>query len=97
MKFIVRTYDRTEMLSIREQYMDSHLKYLADNESEILVAGSLREQLNSSPVGALWIIESESRERAVELIESDPFYSNGLREKYELLHWSKAFEHLASV
>ena len=97
MKFVIRTYDYTDRISVRSQYMQSHLEYLADNAREILVAGSLREKMDSSPIGALWIIESESKKKAIELVESDPFFVNGLRSKYEILHCSKAFDHLASV
>ncbi|MEE4240262.1 MAG: YciI family protein [Desulfopila sp.] len=97
MKFVVRTYDNKERIDIRSKYMQSHLEYLADNAREILVAGSLREKIDSNPIGALWIIESESKKRAIELIESDPFFIHGLRSKYEILHWSKAFDRPASV
>ena len=97
MKFIVRTYDNKDQLNVRKIYMKDHLEYLAENAGEIMVAGSLRENVDSSPIGALWIIESESKKRAVELVESDPFFVHGLRAKYEILHWSKAFDHPASV
>ena len=97
MKFVIRTYDNTDQLNVRSQYMQNHLQYLEENAGEILVAGSLREDVDSSPIGALWIIESDSRKRAIELVESDPFFVNGLRLKYEILHWSKAFDHLVGV
>jgi uncharacterized protein len=82
---------------VRDQYMQSHLRYLADNAEEILVAGSLRENPDSNPIGALWIIESESKERVMDLVEDDPFFINGLRKDYEIFHWSKAFEHMVRV
>jgi hypothetical protein len=77
--------------------MQAHLDYLAENEQDILVAGSLRESPSKDPIGALWIIEAESEGRAKQLVEGDPFFSKGLRKKYELLYWSKAFSHLATV
>ncbi len=97
MKFVIRTYDNKDRINVRSQQMQSHLKYLADHASEILVAGSLRENVDSNPIGALWIIESEAKERAMELVENDPFFVHGLRANYEILHWSKAFDHLTSV
>ena len=97
MKFIIRTHDDLNKIGVRREYMEDHLQYLSENEKEILVAGSLRERMDKNPVGALWIVECDSKKRATELVESDPFFRNGLREKYELLHWSKAFEHSASV
>lgn len=97
MRFVVRTVDDPSKIELRTKHMDEHLRYLAENEREILVAGSLRPSLDDQPVGALWIIDAETDDRARKLVEADPFYTNGLRQKYELLHWSKAFSHLASV
>ena len=97
MRFVVRTFDDLSKIALRSKHMGEHLQYLAENEGEILVAGSLRENVGGQPVGALWILEVETLDRARQLVEADPFYINGLREKYELLYWSKAFDHLASV
>ena len=41
-------------------------------------------------VGGLWVLEVPSRERAVELIEADPYYEPAYR-SYTLLTWGKAF------
>lgn len=97
MRFIVRTFDNPSKLALRAEHMEAHLRYLADNEGEILVAGSLRENQDSSPIGALWIVEAGTADRARQLVESDPFFVNGLRQRYEVLHWSKAFPHSANV
>ena len=97
MRFVIRLYDNTDKIMVRSRYMQSHLEYLADNAEEIVVAGSLRENPDSNPIGALWIIESETKTRAVELVESDPFFVNGLRENYEIFHWAKAFGHMVHV
>ncbi|WP_394171671.1 YciI family protein [Saccharospirillum alexandrii] len=97
MRFIVRTFDDPTRIEVRAEHMQLHLNYLAENEQEILVAGSLRESTSDGPIGALWIIEAESEGRARELVEGDPFFRKGLRQKYELLYWSKAFSHTATV
>lgn len=97
MKLVARIVDDPAKLALRVRYMDAHLAYLAVNEAEILVAGSLREGPDDVPIGALWILETDSLERARELIESDPFFQQGLRASYEVLYWSKAFPHPVSV
>lgn len=40
-------------------------------------------------VGGMWIFEVESRERAVTLIENDPYFESAYR-TYRLLVWGKA-------
>lgn len=91
MRLVMRTHDNPARLALRQELMDAHLSYLADHHAEILVAGSLREDTDGDPIGALWVLEVESVTRAQALVEGDPFYLGGLRTGYELLHWSKAF------
>ena len=58
---------------------------------QVRIAGSLREDPVLPPVGALWIVEAANREAVQALIATDPFALAGLRERVEILHWSKAF------
>jgi hypothetical protein len=58
----------------------------------VLVAGSLRVEPEEVPKGGLWIVEAASKSAVLELMRSDPFYTCGLRERVEVLHWSKALE-----
>ena len=46
---------------------------------------------DSSPTGAFWVVEAESKVDVEKLFLADPFWTNGLRESVEILHWSKAF------
>ena len=71
--------------------MESHIAWLAERRQSILVAGSLREEPDSNPVGAVWVVEADSKADAEELFRTDPFWANGMREGFEILHWSKAF------
>jgi uncharacterized protein YciI len=91
MLFIVRFHDREEALALRHEHLQAHLDWLAANESVVRIAGSLREDPVLPPVGALWIVEATSREAVQALIATDPFSVAGLRERVEILHWSKAF------
>jgi len=47
-------------------------------------------------VGGMWIFEVESKERAVALIENDPYFVPTCR-TYRLLVWGKALPELAVV
>lgn len=91
MLFVVRFTDDPNRLSIRQQFMSDHLKWLEAHSDVVLVAGSLRKQLAENPVGACWVVESESKEQVEVLLKTDPFWLQGLRESFEVFHWMKAF------
>lgn len=90
MLFAVRFTDKPDRLAVRKQYLQAHIDWLYEVKDMVLVGGSLRHQPQDSPVGGLWVVEATSKEDIERLIESDPFWIHGLRERYEILHWSKA-------
>ena len=91
MLFAVRFFDKPDQTKIRNHFLQKHIDWLDQNKDCVLVGGSLRNTQEEPPVGGLWIVEAESKNAIEVLIESDPFWVNGLRERYEILHWSKAF------
>jgi uncharacterized protein YciI len=90
MRWIAFFTDTPSMLDIRKERQDLHLDYLRRNASEIRIAGGCWEAPGGDFVGGLWVLEVDSRERAVELIENDPYYVANHR-AYQLLVWGKAF------
>jgi uncharacterized protein len=84
MRFVVIFEEGTEMVPVREAHEPAHLVYLEQHREEIRMAGGLRNQHGGPYVGGLWVFEVTSRERAVELIEQDPYGST------RLLAWGKA-------
>lgn len=91
MLFVIRFTDKPDGLNIRRHHLEAHLSWLDQRRESVLAAGSLRHEQDSTPIGALWVVEADSRAEAAELFTTDPFYTNGLRERVEILHWSKAF------
>ncbi|WP_412473088.1 YciI family protein [Burkholderia stabilis] len=91
MLFIVRFTDKPESLPLRQELLPSHLQWLQQHQTAILVAGSLRTEPSTAPVGACWVVEAQSKSEVVALFQADPFWVGGLRAGYEILHWSKAF------
>lgn len=89
MRFVVIFEEGAEMVAVREAHEPAHLTYLERYREEIRMAGGLRNQHGGPYVGGLWVFEVVSRERAVELIEQDPYYRANPR-KYRLLAWGKA-------
>ena len=92
MLFVVRFTDKPDSLAIRRKFLPAHIEWLDLHRDTILVAGSLRTEPGAVPVGGLWIVEAESKEAVETLLREDPFWTQGLRQGYEILHWSKASE-----
>ncbi len=86
--------DAPGMLQVRQERADAHFDYLKRHQDKIRIGGGLREIPGGSFVGALWVLETESREEAVRLIVEDPCFQTGFR-RYRLLVWGKAFEDVA--
>jgi len=88
MRMIAIFEDTPAMVSVRRRLEPEHLAYLRANLAEIRLGGGLRESDGPTFVGGLWVLEVQSRERAVQLIESDPFFVAEPR-PYRLLLWGK--------
>lgn len=91
MLFIVRFTDKPECLSTRKQFLPAHLQWLDQHQQTVLVAGSLRPETDAVPVGGLWVVEAQSKTEVESLFLTDPFWVQGLRQSFEVLHLSKAF------
>lgn len=92
MLFAIRFSDKPGMADLRAALLTQHIAWLEQHQAVILVGGSLRENPKHPPVGGLWIAEAKSKSSLMQLIETDPFWCEGLRSSVEILHWSKAFE-----
>ena len=92
MLFAVIFTDQPGKAHVRVKNLRAHIAWLELNKDIIPIGGSLREELGDMPKGGLWIAEAESKTQLEELLKTDPFYIGGLRQRYEILHWSKANE-----
>jgi uncharacterized protein YciI len=91
MLFAVRFYDKPEQRDVRKRLLNAHIAWLRANSDMILVGGSLRSDPESDATGALWIAQCDSQRIIEELLRTDPFWIHGLRERYEIHSWHKAF------
>lgn len=73
------------------RYREPHIQWLDEHKDAVRVAGSLRETVDATPVGGLWIVEAPSKEAVLALLATDPYFTCGLRQSHEVLHWRKAF------
>ena len=91
MLFILRFTNNPDRLGLLGQYYPSHVEWLKERGSVILVPGAIRSEPDAPPVGGLWIVRADSKSEVEALFRTDPFWLQGLRQSYEILYWSKAF------
>lgn len=96
MRLVAIFDDTPAMAAVRDRLELAHLEYLRTHVKEIALAGGLRDVPGGPHVGGLWIMEVASKERAVQLIEDDPFF-RAERRSYRLLVWGKALPDLRAV
>lgn len=92
MLFAVIFTDQPGKGEVRAQRLGEHIQWLENNKNVIPIGGSLRHELGQVPKGGLWIADAQSKSQLEDLLKTDPFYVAGLRQSYEILHWSKANE-----
>ena len=97
MLHIVRFTDKPNTQDARNAYMDAHLKWIEENRSFVLLAGSLRDAPGVAPVGGLWVVDAESKDDVMEKIKTDPFWTNGIRESVEVFFWGMASEDMKNL
>ena len=97
MLFAVIFKDKHNSGELRKSHLAAHMAWLDLHQSMVRVGGSLRSELDQTPVGGLWIVETESKKAIYDLLETDPFWMVGLRQSVEVFHWSKAFEDRKSL
>jgi hypothetical protein len=90
MLFVVILTDRPNTAALRQQWLPAHLEWLKQ-QTAVRQAGSLREQPDANPIGGCWVVEAPDSAAVSSLIESDPFWVNGLRQSVRVLHWSLVF------
>ena len=90
MLFAVLFTDRPDCAQVRVDHLHAHIDWLDRHKNVIQVGGSLRREPSETPKGGLWIAQADSKQIIDELLQTDPFYLAGLRQSYEILHWSKA-------
>ncbi len=97
MLFAVIFRDKPSHGPVRQQWLGAHLRWVDEHRAVVRVAGSLRRETGEVPIGGLWIVEAESKQAVDALLRTDPFWTAGLRESVEILHWSKAFDRLTPI
>ncbi|MFT2112724.1 YciI family protein [Marinomonas sp. 2405UD68-3] len=91
MRWVVLFNDAPEMMEHRKNNKQSHVDYVSKNKTEILIGGGFKEDQEGIFVGGMWILNVSSKQRAIKLIENDPYF-HPVHRKYRLLLWGKVLE-----
>jgi len=89
-RWIALFEDNPEAAWVRQNHAQAHFDYLAAHAERIVIGGGLRPEPGAWWEGGLWVLEVETREEAVRLVEADPYFKLGLRRGYRLAIWGKA-------
>lgn len=90
MPFIIQFSDSPK--TTRERKSDvrpAHLEYIMGNAHRIIASGGFFPDDDDFPNGGLIILDVETRAEAVDYIENDPFFINGLFRTYTITRWKK--------
>ncbi len=77
---------------LRVEHLAAHIAWLDAHKEQGLVAGSLRETPADVPQGGLWVVQVPCKAVVHALMQTDPFYTYGLCQSVDVLHWSKVLE-----
>jgi uncharacterized protein YciI len=82
--------DRVKKTRVRS----THIDYVSRNQDRIIASGGLFPDDEDFPNGGLIILDAATRGEAVEYIENDPFFLNGIFSSYTIYRWKKfIFDH----
>lgn len=91
MPYMIRTYDKPDVVELRAANRPAHLTYLRSYTARILAAGGFQNDDGSVGKGGMIILDTEDRAAAEQLIANDPFNIAGVFEKVEIARWRKVF------
>lgn len=89
MPFAIRFTDDEGVLEKKRALRAEHLEYVTSNMSRIIVSGGIFPDDDDFPIGGLIILDVETRQAAVDYIENDPFFVNGIFSTYLIERFTK--------
>lgn len=95
MPYIIQFMDNPQTTRERKSVLrPAHLEYIIGNAHRIIASGGFFPDDDDFPNGGLIILDVETRAEAVDYIENDPFFTNGLFSTYTITRWKKfIFDH----
>jgi uncharacterized protein YciI len=84
MPYVIMFVDDPGVLERKKQHRPVHLEYVTSNAHRIIASGGLFPDDDDFPNGGLIILDTDARQEAIDYIENDPFFLNGIFSKYTL-------------
>jgi uncharacterized protein YciI len=90
MPYVIQFVDDPGVTEKKKQVRPVHLEYVIKNAHRIIASGGFFPDDDDFPIGGLIILDTESRQEAVDYIENDPFFLNGIFSEYTINRFRKA-------
>ena len=87
MYFAITCFDRPGAAQLRGKNIPAHLRYLEAQGAKVHTGGPLKDPVDGSMVGSLYIIDVASYEEARAFIEGEPLHQAGLFESMMVRGW----------
>ncbi|MEZ5564499.1 MAG: YciI family protein [Gammaproteobacteria bacterium] len=78
MLYLVYLEDIADNMRIREPLLKEHMANMSAHLNAIKLGGPFMREDGSAPAGGMLLIEAESREQVVDIIDADPYTRAGL-------------------
>ena len=89
MYFAITCFDRPGSAQLRGKHVPDHLRYLEAQGAKVHTGGPLKDPLDGSMVGSLYIIDVADYNEAREFIENEPLHKAGLFESMTVRGWQQ--------
>ena len=86
---IMFMHDHPGVSEQKKQLRPVHVEYVIKNSHRIIASGGLFPDDEEFPNGGLILLDTDVRQEAIDYIESDPFFLNGIFTKYTINRWRK--------
>ncbi|MGR9235117.1 uncharacterized protein YciI [Rhizobium leguminosarum] len=94
MPYAITFVDDPDVLEKKKQIRPVHIDYIMQNEHRIIASGGFFPDDDDFPNGGLILLDTDLRQEAIDYIENDPFFLNGIFSTYTVRRWKKfIFDH----
>jgi uncharacterized protein YciI len=94
MPYVIAFMDDADVRERKKQVRPIHIEYVERNAHRIITSGGFFPEDEDFPNGGLIILDAKDRQEAVDYIENDPLYLNGIFSQYTIMKWRKfIFDH----
>jgi uncharacterized protein YciI len=78
MLFLVYLEDTADNMRIREPLLKEHMAHIGRHIAAIKMAGPFMRDDGSGPAGGMLLVEAESKQQVIDIVDADPYNKAGL-------------------